>query len=97
VILKARRLAHDDAERERAAAAVKAWLFDQIQKRRSKAAAHIEETVPDQPFAPERLGARLTADDVKATFDRIAKPRRIATSRARNSRYSGFPFKPVAY
>ena len=57
VILMARRLAHDDAERERAAAAVKAWLFDQIQKRRSKAAAHIEETVPDQPFAPKRLAA----------------------------------------
>src|SRR5215475_14078601 len=34
VILKARRLAHDDAERERAAAAVKAWLVDQIRRRR---------------------------------------------------------------
>ena len=32
VILKARRLAHDDAERERAAAAAKAWLLDQFQK-----------------------------------------------------------------
>src|SRR5262244_3449800 len=57
VILKARRLAHDDAERERAAAAVKAWLLDQIQKRRSGAAAPIEETAPHQPFAPERLAA----------------------------------------
>jgi hypothetical protein len=57
VILKARRLAHDDAERERAAAAIKAWLLNQIQKRRSPSAAHIEETVPDQPFAPERLAA----------------------------------------
>jgi hypothetical protein len=56
VILKARRLAHDDAERERAAAAVKAWVLDQIRKRRS-AAAHIEEMAPDQPFAPERLAA----------------------------------------
>jgi len=57
VILKARRLAHDDAERERAAAAVKAWLLDQIQKRRSASPAHIEEMVPDQPFAPERFAA----------------------------------------
>jgi hypothetical protein len=57
VILKARRLAHDDAERERVAAAVKAWLLDQIQKRRSGAATDIAETAPDQPFAPERLAA----------------------------------------
>src|SRR5271156_1075340 len=32
VILKARRLARDDAERERAAAAVKTWLLAQIEK-----------------------------------------------------------------
>jgi hypothetical protein len=57
IILKARRLAHDDAERERAAAAVRAWLLDQIQKRRSASAARTKETVPDQPFAPERLAA----------------------------------------
>jgi hypothetical protein len=57
VILKARRLAHDDAERERAAAAVKAWLLDQIQKRRSRSVADIAETVPDRPFALERLAA----------------------------------------
>ena len=54
VILKARRLAHDGAERDRAA---KAWLLDQIQKRRSAAVAHIEETAPGLPFAPERLAA----------------------------------------
>ena len=35
VILKARRLAHDDAERERAAAAVKTWLLAQIEKKRA--------------------------------------------------------------
>jgi hypothetical protein len=57
VILKARRLAHDDAERERTAAAVKAWLLGQIQKKRSAGAAHIEEAEPDQPVAPERLAA----------------------------------------
>ena len=32
IILKARRLAHDDAERVRAAAAVKTWLLAQIEK-----------------------------------------------------------------
>ena len=48
VILKARRLAHDDAERGRAAAAVRAWLLDQIRKRRSVSAAHIEEMVPER-------------------------------------------------
>src|SRR5262249_18222907 len=57
VILKARRLAHDDAERGRAAAAAKAWLLAQIQKRRSAAAAPINDTAPDQPFAPARLAA----------------------------------------
>ena len=57
VILKARRLAHDDEERERAAAAVKAWLLDQIKKRRSAPAAPIEETAPHRPFGPERLAA----------------------------------------
>src|SRR6516162_4547379 len=41
VILKARRLAHDDAERERAAAAVKAWLVDQIRRRRLATATDI--------------------------------------------------------
>jgi hypothetical protein len=54
-ILKARRLAYDDVERERAAAAVKAWLLDQIQNRGSARAAHTEKTVPDQPLAPQRL------------------------------------------
>ena len=57
LILKARRLAYDDVERERAAAAVKAWLLDQIQKRRSARAAEFKETVPQQPFGSERLAA----------------------------------------
>jgi len=57
VILKARRLAHDDAERERAAAAVKAWLLDQIRKRRSARVADIKEAVPEQPYTPDRLAA----------------------------------------
>jgi hypothetical protein len=49
VILKARRLAHDDAERERAAAAIKTWLLAQIEKKQAAASS--------QQFAPERLAA----------------------------------------
>src|SRR5271168_4668847 len=36
VILKARRLAHDDAERERAATAVKIWLLAQMRKKQPR-------------------------------------------------------------
>ena len=49
VILKARRLAHDDAERARAAAALKTWLLAQIQKKRAGASAELA--------VPERLAA----------------------------------------
>ena len=56
VILKARRLANDDAERERAAAAVKTWLLAQIEKKQA-APADPEQTAPDEPFTPERLAA----------------------------------------
>ena len=49
VILKARRLADDHAERERAAAEVKAWLLAQIEKKRTAASA--------EPFVPDRLAA----------------------------------------
>ena len=51
VIVKARRLAYDDAERERAAAAVKTWLLSQIEQKRTAASASGEQ------FAPERLAA----------------------------------------
>ena len=57
VILKARRLAHDHPEQERAAAAVKTWLLAQIEKKRAASAADIVETALDEPFAPERLAA----------------------------------------
>ena len=57
VIVKARRLARDDAERERAAAAVKTWLLAQIEKKRAAPASDILETGSDEPFAPERLAA----------------------------------------
>jgi hypothetical protein len=57
VILKARRLVHDDAESARAAAAVRAWLLDQIEKKRAAWAADIRETAPTTPFLTERLAA----------------------------------------
>jgi hypothetical protein len=56
VIVEARRLARDDAERERAAA-VKTWLLAQIEKKRAAPSSDILETAPDEPFAPERLAA----------------------------------------
>lgn len=56
VILKARRLAHDIAERERADAAVKAWLLAQIEeKRAATAAANIAKSAPEGPPACDRL------------------------------------------
>jgi hypothetical protein len=57
VIVKARRLARDDAERERAAAAVKTWLLAQIENKRAAPASDIVETATDEPFASERLAA----------------------------------------
>ena len=56
IILKARRLAGDRAEQERAAAAAKAWLLGQIQKKRSAPAADSADPAP-KPLAPERLAA----------------------------------------
>jgi hypothetical protein len=50
VIVKARRLAHDDAERERAAAAGKTWLLAQIEQKQTA-------TGEDKQLAPERLAA----------------------------------------
>jgi hypothetical protein len=56
VILKARRLARDDAERDRAAAAVKTWLFARIEKKRAAPAPDNVETPRDEPpRAPRRL------------------------------------------
>src|ERR1700719_3820874 len=57
IILKARRLANNHAAQERAAAAVKAWLLAQIEKKRPAPPTDPMETAPDQPFAPERLAA----------------------------------------
>ena len=55
IILKARRLADDHAEQDRAAAAAKAWLLAQISKKRS-ASRDITDIAPKR-FAPERLAA----------------------------------------
>src|SRR5215212_12187040 len=52
IILKARRLADDHAEQERAAAAVKAWLLARIEKKRRTPSADSVETAPDEPCAP---------------------------------------------
>ena len=57
IILKARRLADDDAEREGADAAVKAWLLAQIGKKRPAPPTDAMESAPDEPFAAERLAA----------------------------------------
>ena len=57
MILKARRLADDHAEQDRAAAAAKAWLLARIEKRRTAPAADIPDTAPDKALFPERLAA----------------------------------------
>jgi hypothetical protein len=57
VILEARRLAHDDAERERAAAAVERWLLAQIAEKRAASTLHVEKAAPDESAATERLAA----------------------------------------
>ena len=52
VIVKARCVARDDAERELATAAVKTWLLAQIGKKRAARASDVVETASDEPFAP---------------------------------------------
>jgi len=57
VIVKARHLAHDHPERERAAAAVKTWLLAQIEKTRAAARAAADTGETDEHVVPERLAA----------------------------------------
>ena len=57
IILKARRLADDHAEQERAAAALNTRLLDPIRKKRWMPSADRVDTAPDEPFAPERIAA----------------------------------------
>jgi hypothetical protein len=63
VILKARRLADDHAEQQRAAAAVKTWLLERIEKKRPAPSADIADTAPDEPFAPPATERPGTASD----------------------------------
>src|SRR6201982_1361921 len=57
IILKARRLAYDDAGGGRAAPAVKAWLLAQIDQEPAPLAPDIGETAPDELLGPRRLAA----------------------------------------
>jgi len=57
IILKARRLADDHVEQERAAAAVKSWLLAQIEENRRAPSVNHADTAPDEPCAPDRLAA----------------------------------------
>jgi hypothetical protein len=57
IILKARRLADDHAEQERAAAAVKTWLLARVGQKRAAPSADIADTTSDDRFAPDRLAA----------------------------------------
>jgi hypothetical protein len=57
IILKARRLADDHAEQERAAAALKSWLLAQIEKKRRAPSGDTAGTALGAPFVPERLAA----------------------------------------
>ena len=56
-ILKARLLADDHVEQERAAGAVGTWLLAELKKKRPAPSADIVDTAPDEPFAPRRLAA----------------------------------------
>src|SRR5215469_9553409 len=53
IILKARRLADDHAEQERAAAAAKTWLLAQIDKKRAAPVTDVREAAQNQPFVAE--------------------------------------------
>ena len=57
IILKARHLADDHADQERAANVARMWLLAHFQKKRSAPSADIADTAPDASFVPERLAA----------------------------------------
>src|SRR5246127_2357706 len=57
IILKARRLADDHAEQDRAAAAAKAWLLARIRNKRRTPSTDIVDVAPNKLFVPERLAA----------------------------------------
>ena len=57
IILKARLLAHNTAERELATARVRSWLLAQTAKKRATATPDVGETVHEEQIAPELLAA----------------------------------------
>src|SRR5207237_9911212 len=57
IILRARHLADDHAEQDRAAAAAKAWLLARIGKKRRTPSTDIVDAAPNEPFVPKRLAA----------------------------------------
>ena len=57
IIIKARHLAGDHAEQERAAATLKTSLLAQIGKKRRAPSVNIGDTAQDERFASERLAA----------------------------------------
>ena len=57
LILKARHLADDHREQERAAAAARTWLLAQIDKKRPAPPADTAHTILEEPFVPKRLAA----------------------------------------
>jgi len=61
IILKARRLADDRAEQDRAVAAARTWLLAQIEKKRPAPPADIADMAPGEPFAPSNPTPRRLA------------------------------------
>jgi hypothetical protein len=57
IILKARRLAGDREEQERAATAVRIWLLAQIERKRRAPSASNADASPDEPCISDRLAA----------------------------------------
>ena len=74
VILKARRLADDHAERERVAVAAKTWLLAQIGKRRAATAVAKVEPEQDTPLPTERLAAAAITNSTKERPSTLACP-----------------------
>ena len=61
IILKARRLAEDHEEQERAANVARMWLLAQIQKKRSAPSADIADTAPEASISTRISCAAATA------------------------------------
>jgi hypothetical protein len=57
VILRARRLAHDDAKTAGRHAAVRARLLAKIEKKQPRPTTHVEKAAPGESVTTERLDA----------------------------------------